>query len=309
MSLLLIGSEAAYWHGVDLGRRPRDVDLVGTMDHVQDFISGLPDVRECRPFEGGKKYLARTEHHIFEFEVAWPESTAEWLVRLVDEDPDTEIVCSEERVPSLDLLYALKMSHRYLKDSPHFLKTMRDIHLMRAAGARIRDEHLEWYRARVAETYWYKHPALNVMKGDFFRKDEGVTYVYDHDTVHVSMGHVDRLGLLGTPAYTLYMREGAEVDCDREKFFALPEEVRLWGVLEEAQVLALERSQVPFRGKVTPRWSFDKALMKVCTSITSGWFREFAWENYDKVQALYEEDYVDRFWAAVDAGVVREVEK
>ena len=41
------------------------------------------------------------------------------------------------------------------------------------------------------------------------------------------------------------------------------------------------------------------ALMKVCTSITSGWFREYAWENYDKVLDLYnelgEDDYVQRF--------------
>jgi len=44
---------------------------------------------------------------------------------------------------------------------------------------------------------------------------------------------------------------------------------------------------------------FEMALMKVCTSITSGWFREYAWENYQKVLDLYdslgEDDYVKRF--------------
>ena len=102
------------------------------------------------------------------------------------------------------------------------------------------------------------------------------------------------------------MKDGAEVECDKEKFFSAGERIRLYGVLEEAQVLALERSQIPFRGKVEPRRSFDIALQKVCTSITSGWFREFAWENFDKVEEMYEDDYVSRFWKAVDDGKVKD---
>ncbi len=82
---------------------------------------------------------------------------------------------------------------------------------------------------------------------------------------------------------------------------------RLYGVLEEAYVLALERSQIPFAGKVTPRQSFDIAIEKVCTSITSGWFREFAWENYDKVVELYRDDYVEKFKAGVDKGIVKKL--
>ena len=41
------------------------------------------------------------------------------------------------------------------------------------------------------------------------------------------------------------------------------------------------------------------ALEKVCTSITSGWFREYAWENYHRVVHMYKtlgvNDYIDRF--------------
>jgi len=37
----------------------------------------------------------------------------------------------------------------------------------------------------------------------------------------------------------------------------------------------------------------------VCTSITSGWFREYAWENYDRVLDLYnslgDDYYIRRF--------------
>ncbi len=84
------------------------------------------------------------------------------------------------------------------------------------------------------------------------------------------------------------------------------EAVRLAGVLEESYVLALERSQVPFKGKLAPKTSFMIALEKVCTSITSGWFREYAWENYNKVLALYDPNYVKKFWEAVDNEVVKQ---
>jgi hypothetical protein len=50
--------------------------------------------------------------------------------------------------------------------------------------------------------------------------------------------------------------------------------------------------------------SFLKALEKVCTSITSGWWREFAWENYEAALAMHDRNYVDRFWKAVEAGTV-----
>lgn len=38
-------------------------------------------------------------------------------------------------IAPLVLLYTLKMSHEYLKDSPHFLKTMKDIQTMRKYNA------------------------------------------------------------------------------------------------------------------------------------------------------------------------------
>ena len=46
-------------------------------------------------------------------------------------------------------------------------------------------------------------------------------------------------------------------------------------------VLTIERSLVPYPGKKTPEQAYLMALEKVCTSITSGWFREFVWENYE----------------------------
>jgi hypothetical protein len=207
--------------------------------------------------------------------------------------------------PPLKYLYALKMSHRYLRNSPHFLKTMRDIQAIRKFAKESNyDLHFdpklkEWFKKREKETYWYKHPSLKQNKKDFFNGD-GVTYVYDHDSIHEAVKHLDE------PAYNKFKVDTAEVECSKEKFFSLPMDTQLYSVLEEVQVLALERSQIPFKDKgIDPRWSFNKAHEKVCTSITSGWWREFAWEHYDMVQDMYEPDYVNNFWAAVNMNRVK----
>jgi hypothetical protein len=178
---------------------------------------------------------------------------------------------------------------------------MRDIQLMASLGAKIPETHKDWFKAREKATYTYAHPKLNQGKEGFFDKNQGVTYTYDHDSIHRAMAHLE------LPAYEYYKGDTAEVFCDKTKFDALPELTKLYGVIEEAYVLAIERSQVPFEGKPHVKYSFDKALEKVCTSITSGWFRRFSYDNYDKVQSLYDPNYMDKFRKGIEIGVVKKL--
>jgi hypothetical protein len=127
----------------------------------------------------------------------------------------------------------------------------------------------------------------------------GVWQKWDHDSVHLAVKHLDK------PAYEYFKPEDSEVMVSKEMWDVLPETIKLYAVLEEAYVLALERSLIPFPNRKTPKEAFDMALMKVCTSITSGWFREFSWESYDKVQALYNDNYVDKFQYGVDNEIVK----
>lgn len=311
-TIVLVGSQALK-HYVSPGRPPADWDLITTFDGLQLVTSRLRQYGrvDSIPLSENKTVLRCYDgpyRGMVEVEIAWPETAAEKLLSLV---PNRYVMFADLQVnlPSLDQLYTIKMSHRYLKNSPHFRKTRDDIMTLRKLGCNIFDE--QWLKHREDETYVYKHPKLNVMKKDFFKGD-GVEYVYDHDDIHRVVAHYmtnPAPGIAGPlPAYELYKEPGQEVKCSKSLFFSLSEDVRLNGVLEEAQVLALERSQIPFRGKVSPRRSFDIALMKVCTSITSGWFREYAWENFHKVEEMYEVDYVDRFWAAVAAGKVRKLQ-
>ena len=286
MTLIVLGS---YPIQDILDRESRDLDLLATLPDFQEAM--FPD----RPVIQDKNHAyVKAEHRIYDCELIWPDSDSMELAELILGDPDTYFDESINAwVPSLNILYMLKMSHRFKKNSPHFLKTMQDIRKMREAGAIIQPEHEDFYKRRMKATYWYEHPNLNRSKEEFFNPEDDF-YVYDHDSIHEAIA-VRTL----RPAYIDYAVDGAEVLSSKRKFFEATFTLRLFGVYEEACVLALERSQIPNDFKINPRWSFEKALEKVCTSITSGWFREFAWENYDAVMRLYqsrgENNYVHLF--------------
>lgn len=309
--LALLGSKALAFH-CTLNREPLDTDLLGTYDDCVAYIKELGKRERIianYPASGGTKIIVKTDKQIYEFEVAWPDSNAETLLRIIMKEkgwyrknvekfggPHVILV-----IPALDVLYALKMSHRYRKDSPHFKKTLDDILLMRKLGAKIRPEHEEWLKWRERETYTNALPKLNQSRKDFFDNSNSI-YTLNHDCIHEAVKHLDR------PAYEYYKPDTAEVMTSKEMFFACSEEVRLYGALEEVMVLSLERSIYPFPN-VDRRWAFDMAHMKLATSISSGWFREFVWENYYKVQAMYSEAYVDRFYTALYNGRIKSFEE
>lgn len=294
--IVCLGSRALVYRGLD--KNPVDLDLVGREKDLRNYCSNFGPTKSNYPIDGGKKILFRfyTEPKIVEAEIAWRGTTALQMLDLVAEDSET-IIRDGLMIPSLDFLYLIKMSHRYLKNSSHFKKTMDDIKLLRSLGAKIKPKHRDFYLARKKETYDYSHPKLNVDKESFFRGD-GVKYIFDHDSIH------EAIKILERPAYSYFQKEGEEVFCSKEKFFELDLSVRLLAVLEETYVLALERSQIPFRGLVSADQSFEMALTKVCTSITSGWFREFAWEHWDQVMELKDPEYATKFFQKSDAGLV-----
>lgn len=294
--LVVIGSTALnHYHSV---REPKDLDLLGSLKEASDYLK-IFGYYSCYPIDNGNKYFFRTKlpNRIIELDITWKNSQAEKLFNFIINDPET-IEKDGFLYPSLDILYLLKMSHRYLKNSPHFDKTRQDILLMRSLGAKIKPEHKDFLKARSKATYNYPHPKLNVDKKDFFKGD-AIGYVYDHDSIHEAIKH------LSYPAYTYFKDDKAEVFCSKSKFFSLEESYRLLAVLEESYVLALERSQIPYRGKISPDKSFKIALTKVCTSITSGWFREYAWEHWDEVYKLYDPNYAEKFFSLADSGLVK----
>lgn len=276
--MLIIGSEALNYN-LGVIRQPKDRDVIVT----QTELETLEEEYSLKEEYGKFIHFGDT---ITEYELALPDTSSLMLL-------EHHYKLTDSPYASTDELLMIKMSHRFKKDSPHFLKTVHDIHRLKKAGAKITDGLKPILKLREKETYTYSHPNLNVSKSEFFNNDQ-VPRKYDHDSIHEAVKLFDR------PAYTFYMEEGQDVMTSKEKFNALPEVIKIAGVYEEACTLALERSQIPNNfTNINPEFSFLMALEKVCTSMTSGWFREFAWDKYFVVRRLYENmgktDYITRF--------------
>lgn len=308
--MLLIGSRALKIAGeqyLSSAQRSWDYDFIVSYDDFLKSKSHLKQITRTYPVSQGRTIVVKTkESGIYEFEIAWEESSAEELLKIIKEDSSLADKDGNWYIAKPNLIFTLKKSHRYLKNSPHFLKTMLDYNHLLAQGCVVPDSLKSWSKKREKETYWYKHPSLDQSKDDFF-KDDGIKYIYDHDSIHLSVARMEK------PAYEFYKEPGQEVQCSKELFFSVSEEIRLNGVFEEAATLALERSQIFWPGGWSPKKSFEFALMKVCTSITSGWFREYAYNNYFKVIDLYNifntntENYVTKFWNDVELGLVKKL--
>ncbi|AJD81939.1 hypothetical protein YenMTG1_130 [Yersinia phage vB_YenM_TG1] len=294
--LLVIGSRALYNEGLisinDV--KNSDWDFIADEPDWIDFKSKMfgtevkvanPDVRAFMCMHGGKE----THFEAYIVPEGYTSNSNAMLLNYAD------YKIKQDRMSGFhwatpDMCLAIKLSHRYKKNNPFFEKTQHHIRFLRNKGIILNKQLERIVEVREKETLSYAHPVLDVSKDAFFKDD---IYTYDHDTIHEAIALIDQ------PAYKYYMKDDSQVMTSKEKFMALPKEIQLAGVYEEACVLALERSQIPNNFKPGSELSFKMALEKVCTSITSGWFREFAWENYFVVMAMYKKlgpnDYVKRF--------------
>lgn len=291
--MLCVGSLSLEAHGVDIGRKPKDVDLICSNADFIRYVKQMQNIGyRVISLENKANTRVAFLKNTFNEEVSIVEASIvneedydkvgsdSWLMNSLPSKYCSPITNSITFVKP-EVVLMMKLSHRYKKDSVHFHKTRQDILMLRQQGIEL-DDYLKEIlveREKLTNPSGYK---LNVNKKEFFT--DNVPYVVDHDNdLHVPLAHLDQ------PAYRYYMKDGAEVFCDKEKFFALPEEYRLYGVLEETYVLACERALIPHG--TDPKKAFDIALEKVSTSVTSGWFREYAWENYDKIQSMYNPKY------------------
>src|SRR6185436_4716425 len=152
--MILIGSRALMIRApYILNRSPKDFDWICTekeFDHwitEQSFKAQPTDVSVISE----NKRIMRGAVNC-EFEIIRPGTSSELLQSLVFEDSET-IETPFGLVPSLDLLFTIKCSHRYLKNSPHFWKNLSDYHLMKRVGAQVKDNLSSFLKLREKETY------------------------------------------------------------------------------------------------------------------------------------------------------------
>lgn len=300
--MLLIGSSALRYNGIIPVRRSADVDIIGTQAELDELQSGGYQPVSGRAFRVG-------DDRIIDFEVALPGSSAEdYLVYSSGYDTTVcnrlgtqpTLLGRKVTVARLAVLYSLKRSHRHKPRRWH--KHIRDYHELKQV-CKDRDALAHITKKREQE-YTLKTPSLDKTVDEFF--DDSVSNrVFIHDQIHEVMAHGER------PLYESIRISPDRVTCSLAKWEALSPEDRLSCVKEEAYVIALERAIIPmlFSGgkQADPTKALYWALMRICTTLCSGWFRDFATENYPAIESGLDLEYHLRFMAAVDAGAIRRI--
>jgi hypothetical protein len=186
----------------------------------------------------------------------------------------------------------------------HFEKNINDYHFLKEmlGDFEITANMLEYFKLRKSEANArfkdkYNTPKLNITNDDFF-KVSGVSdgRVYIHDDLHEVVKHFDK------PIYEM-MKNKENLNmawCDKDLFFNLPYEYRVNAVQEEAYVISLERYIIPKIGEYDDLlWCYKRALMRICTTLCSGFFREFAVENYNIIIDNFNEEFYRKFTLAI----------
>lgn len=146
-------------------------------------------------------------------------------------------------------------------------------------------------------------PSLMKSKDDFF--DDKVIKVFEHDDIHRVMAHKE------LPMYTFMQEEGTDVFCSKKLWDKFSHEEKIMSVLEEAYVIALERKIIPHIFLGEKHWTdleaFKWALMRICTTLCKGWFRQFAVDNYFEILNKHNLDYSTIFLSAYENGEIKEL--
>lgn len=201
-----------------------------------------------------------------------------------------------EKLHVLSLKYLLLTKRSHLIYPIHFEKNINDYHEMKFHLGNfeldlLMQEYFELRKKETAERVKQRTPNLNVTTEDFFSSKLPVPNYFVHDDIHEVMAHHDR------PIFTMMQKDSSKAWCEKDMFFDLPHEYQVQCVQEEAYVIALERYIIPQHGSNVDDHldCYKRAVKRICTTLTSGWFREFAIENYDLVMERYNEFFVHKF--------------
>lgn len=200
---------------------------------------------------------------------------------------------SGQKVSNADLLI-LKAGHLHVP-SRKWQKHMNDYILLKA----LCNYPIRGYRKKVekhiADTNTrhniHQMKLKGVTKDEFF--DDAVVKYYDHDYLH------EQLAIDGVPAYTLMQKQDGSVMCHKDLWDGLTQQQRLNCATEESMVIGLERFIIPSLEKsqsVMPNhMAFRKGVEKLCTTLSSGWFRTFCHNHYTEIVNNFNEQLINNF--------------
>ena len=210
-----------------------------------------------------------------------------------------------EKLGILSLKYQLLTKRSHLIYPIHFEKNVSDYHFLKSVlGDFPQDETMqEYYKLRYDEAATrnkQRTPKLNVTTEDFFSSKLAVPNYFVHDHIHEMMAHD------GVPMYTKMQPDPKMAWCSKDMFFNLSHKEQVQCVQEEAYTIALERYIIPQYGEKCNDFfdCYKRALKRICTTLCSGWFRDFAIENYNKAIEWYDPMFAYKFVHSVTMGKI-----
>ena len=129
-------------------------------------------------------------------------------------------------------------------------------------------------------------PNLKKTVEEFF--DDAVVKKYSHDWLHELYAFEDK------PMYTKMQTNPELAWCDKDLWNGFTHEQKLKCVAEETMVIATERFLVPKNWNYPCKQAYLKSLQKVCTTLTSGWFREFSIDYYPELVKMFNQSIFDK---------------
>jgi len=184
-------------------------------------------------------------------------------------------------------LMLFKRSH--LHRPIDFAKHIRHYHFLKSKVIDLDEVYYNLLKERTRltkEKYGDKVPSLKKSKKDFF--DDYVTKKYEHDQIHRAISFYDR------PLYEELKTDDESVWCSKDKWEQLPHQKKIYCILEEAYVISIERYLIP-NNKFPRKFAFYKSIEKICTTLTSGWFRDYATENWTELMSHSDYDFYKKF--------------
>lgn len=136
------------------------------------------------------------------------------------------------------------------------------------------------------EAFPQNKPNLNQSVKDFF--DDAVVKKYKHDYLHELFAYHDK------PLYTRLQRDTSKAWCNEDLWSSLSYNDKVKCVAEECYVIATERFLVPNDWNYIYIKAFNRALTKVCTTLTSGYFRDFAIEEWPRILGTFDKNKIKR---------------
>ena len=193
------------------------------------------------------------------------------------------LLFDEEGVCSIRGLAILKRSHLWRERG--FDKNITTYHkyILPYSPVIPSNERFLVNRIRLTQqAYPQGKPSLNKSNDEFF--DDAVNKVYDHDWLH-------ELYAYGSQPMYEKLKKPTQMEqawCEKDLWLTLSVEERNMCVAEECYVIATERFLVPNGWEYSSKRAYFNALQKVCTTLTSGWFRDWAIDHYPEVVYLYD---------------------